>query len=193
MSRNPFPPLRTPATVPAVVIRPCVPGDEAALALVGQASFLEAFAGVLPGSDILAHCERQHAAAVYHGWLRDGVSALWLAETEPGGAPVGYLVLTRPDLPLPELGSGDVEVKRVYLLHRFQGGGLGRRLMQAAEDHARGCGRRRLLLGVYARNADAIGFYQRLGYRPVGTRTFLVGHHRYDDLILGRDLHAAPA
>ena len=32
----------------SITIRPCVPGDEAALALVGQATFLETYAGVLP-------------------------------------------------------------------------------------------------------------------------------------------------
>lgn len=41
----------------SVTIRPCVAGDEAALALVGQATFLETYAGVLPAGDILSHCK----------------------------------------------------------------------------------------------------------------------------------------
>ncbi len=99
---------------------------------MGQATFLEAFAGVISGQDILAHCRQQHAVDKYAAWLRDAASAVWLAETEPGRAPVGYLVLTTPDLPLPDLGPADAEVKRIYLFHRFQGQGMGRLLMEAA-------------------------------------------------------------
>lgn len=171
-------------------LRRCVPGDEVMLSLVGQAAFLEAFAGVLPGADIRAHCEKQHGAEKYATYLRDGRTAVWIAEVEPGNAPVGYLVLTTPELPLTDITADDWEVKRVYLLHRFQGGGLGARLMHTAREHALGLRARRLLLGVYARNAAAIGFYERLGYRRIGTRQFQVGQNVYDDLILGLDLHA---
>ena len=52
-----------------IALRCCVPGDEEALALVGAATFLETFAGLLTGPDILAHCRVQHAAAnMRHGW-----------------------------------------------------------------------------------------------------------------------------
>jgi diamine N-acetyltransferase len=39
--------------------------DAAALSLLGQATFLEAFAGILNGPDILAHCAKAHSADVY--------------------------------------------------------------------------------------------------------------------------------
>ncbi|MDO8540826.1 MAG: GNAT family N-acetyltransferase [Opitutaceae bacterium] len=170
------------------VIRKCAPGDEDDLSLVGQAAFLEAFAGVVSGRDILAHCRRQHATEKYAAWLRDANSAVWMVEVNPGRAPVGYLVLTAPDLPLADIGPGDLEIKRVYLLHRFQGGGIGARLMNAARDHAIARGSRRLLLGVYSGNIAAIGFYERLGYKRVGTRPFKVGENTYNDLIFSLGL-----
>jgi ribosomal protein S18 acetylase RimI-like enzyme len=168
-----------------VTIRRCGPGDEIALSIVGQASFLDTFAGILSGKDILGHCVRQHSSEKYSAWLRNGESAVWIAEVEPGQAPVGYLVLTKPDLPLVDISPDDAEVKRVYLLSRFRGAGLGRRLMQEAETNARvrGCGR--LLLGVYSGNGAAISFYEKLGYERVGERTFTVGDNTYHDFILG--------
>lgn len=171
-----------------ITIRRCTAGDEVALSIVGQASFLDTFAGVLAGKDILDHCVRQHSSEKYAAWLREAASTVWIAEVEPGRAPVGYLVLTKPDLPLPEISAEDVEVKRVYLLSRFRGAGVGRRLMLEAETYARSRGTRRLLLGVYSGNSAAISFYERLGYERVGERSFTVGENTYHDFILAKPL-----
>jgi diamine N-acetyltransferase len=168
----------------AVSVRRCVVGDAVALSIVGQASFLEAFAGTISGNDIIGHCVRQHSVENYETYLRDPATTVWLAEATSGQAPVGYLVLTTPDLPLPDITAHDAEVKRIYLLHRFQGGGLGARLMHEAQSFAAAQGILRLLLGVYSRNTAAISFYERLGYRRVGTRQFKVGDNAYDDLIM---------
>jgi diamine N-acetyltransferase len=176
-------------------IRLCGPGDEQALALVGQATFLEAFAGVLEGADILLHCETQHSPASYRVLLDNSRARTWMAEMQPGGAPVGYLVVAPANLPLPDLSADDLEVKRIYLLHSVQGRGLGKQLMNEAIGYARRAGSRRLLLGVYGHNDQAIGFYQMIGFRQVGVRKFRVGRNEYDDLVLGLDLpttlHAA--
>lgn len=165
-------------------VRRCTHGDEAALALVGQATFLETFAGILDGKDIVAHCEHAHAVGLYRDWLADPAYALWLIESHPGSAPVGYMVVAPAQLPLPD-SAGDLEVKRIYLLGKFQGGGLGKRLIASAITHSRAAGARRLLLGVYAHNKPAIGFYLRAGFRELGCRKFNVGGKDYDDNIMG--------
>jgi ribosomal protein S18 acetylase RimI-like enzyme len=165
-------------------IRPCVLGDEAALALVGQATFLETFAGILDGKDIVVHCTHAHSVEVYRKWLSDSNCALWLVETSPGSAPVGYMIVAPPDLPLPDT-AGDLELKRIYLLGKFQGRGLGKRLVSTAITHSISARARRLLLGVYAHNEPAIGFYKHLGFKKLGARRFNVGGAHYDDSIMG--------
>ena len=171
----------------SITIRPCVVGDEAALALVGQATFLETYAGVLPAADILSHCRTQHGEALYAEWLAKPGYRLWLAEMDEGGAPVGYAALTPPDLPV-ATGEGDVELKRIYLLNRFHGTGLGGRLMATALESAAQAGFTRMLLGVFGGNARAIAFYARQGYVEAGVRKFRVGANEYDDLVLARAL-----
>ena len=163
-------------------------GDAAALALLGQATFLDTFAGILQGADILAHCQRQHAPELYRDWLANPDKHIWLAEVAPGAAPVGYLVLSPPDLPDVAPQAGDLEIKRIYLLHRFQGQRIGQRLMQAAFAHARNMGARRMLLGVYGENHAALAFYARCGFSVVGQRVFRVGLRDYHDQILGMAL-----
>jgi ribosomal protein S18 acetylase RimI-like enzyme len=169
-------------------VRPCVPGDEASLALIGQATFLETFAGILDGKDIVAHCAQAHTAEMYRAWLADSSYALWLVESSPGNAPVGFMVVAPPQLPLLDT-AGDLELKRIYLLGRFQGGGLGKRLIATAVAHSIAANAKRLLLGVHANNGSAIAFYERVGFSGLGTRKFKVGGKDYDDNIMGLSLN----
>ncbi len=112
----------------------------------------------------------------------------WVAESAPGNAPVGYALCTAPDLPLPDLGPGDYELRRIYLLHRFQGTGIGRALMQQAVQSATDQGYARLLLGVYGKNHAALAFYERAGFTQVGERFFTVGKTTHHDAVMARPL-----
>lgn len=165
-------------------LRPCGPGDEEKLALVGAASFLEAFAGFLPGEDVLLHCRNQHSAKKYAAMLADAETHACVANVKD--APVGYALLCPPDLPIP-VTNDDIELKRIYLLHRFQGSGIGAALMDWSIEKARALGKRRLLLGVNAEN-KAVEFYQRQGFEHAGTRKFQVGTMLCDDLIMARKI-----
>jgi len=155
------------------------------LALVGAATFLETFAGILDGVAIVGHCTREHAPAAYKAYLGEGAVA-WLGETEVGAGPVGYALLAAAKLPGAE--PGDFELKRIYVLSRFQGSGLGRGLMEAAIDRAAGAGATRLLLGVYKGNERALAFYARNGFVRIAERLFQVGDRQYEDLVLARPL-----
>lgn len=173
-----------PCMTNEVNIRICNHGDENTLSLIGQATFLESFAGLLEGNDILGHCANQHASTVYRGWLEQVNTKIWMAEIEPGNAPIGYLVLVPPILPIVEPQVDDLEIKRLYLLHPFQGVGIGKRLMQEALSYARNQNCRRVLLEVYSGNTSAIAFYQRLGFVNVGKRSFKVINNYYEHIAL---------
>jgi len=170
---------------PAWTIREAGADDAAALALIGAATFLETFAGILDGDAIVGHCTAQHNAAAYAAYLAAGARA-WLAEAQPGGAPIGFALVGKPDLAAAL--DGDIELKRIYSLSRFHGSGLGAALMQRALEAAQG--HRRLLLGVYAQNDRALAFYRKQGFADLGTRQFNVGGKLYDDLVLARPLAA---
>ncbi|MEL6362832.1 MAG: N-acetyltransferase [Pseudomonadota bacterium] len=162
-------------------IRPCTQEDVDALSLVGQATFLEAFAGVLEGRDIIAHCLRQHSAIAYQEILRANGSCGWLVEMK--GAPVGYAIVQSPDLPV-DLMEGDVELKRIYLLGSARGNGLGAKLLEKARAFTSANGGGRLLLGVYKGNTSAIEFYRKTGFHEIGERLFRVGDNSYADSVL---------
>jgi len=170
-------------------LRRGVPGDEHTLALVGAATFLDAFIHDIPGPALVSHCQTQHSAEVYASYLAadDPRTAGWLAEHAETGAPIGYAVTCPPDLP-GNPGPKDVEVKRIYCLSRVHGMGAGRALMDAAIAHAKGLGAPRLWLGTYEENARAVAFYKKVGFETVGARQFQVGDQLFDDIVMAKTL-----
>ena len=178
----------TAERVDEIVVRQASVEDAAMLALVGAATFLDGFAGVLPGEAMVAHAARHHVAEVYAKSLKHPDVAAWLAVTANGGAPIGYAMLTPPDLPEETMLAGDVELKRIYALSRFHGTGVAQRLMDTALAEAAVRGARRVTLGVYAGNARALRFYERNGFRQIGTRQFTVGSLVCDDFVMGRPM-----
>ena len=192
-------------SAPEVQFRQCSAGpahsadasnDAATLALVGAATFLEAFAGRLPGDAILGHCRRNHTEAAYAHYLAQPATRAWVAEAMPGAAPIGYALVTAPEFAPELLQPGDTELKRIYVFSRFyaarqpteSGPAPGQRLMNLAIEQARADGHKRLLLGTHRENTRAIAFYLKNAFETIGTRTFQVGPSIFDDLVLARTL-----
>lgn len=168
-------------------LRRAVPDDADALSVIGTATFLESYAGVIDGAGLVRHCADHQSSAAYAEALTKPDHALWLAETPPGRAPVGYLHLSPPDLPV-DTRADDLEIKRIYVLATLQRSGLGRELLNAAALCARARKARRLLLGVYKKNDTALAFYDRVGFERVGERDFDVGGVTYQDWVLAKRL-----
>ena len=196
-------PAEEPALEP-VTLRHATTDDAAALALVGAATFLEAFTWMLPGADIIAHCAKNHTAESYRAALTKPNTRISLVETATGRTPVGYAMLTDPDLAGFQLQRGDIELKRIYLLSRFRSRryapvldaigqpqpdlSAGQALMNAAIADAESLGCKRLLLGTNENNQRACAFYRRNGFTEAGTRTFQVGSQCCCDLIFARPI-----
>ena len=157
--------------------------DPAALAEVARATFLQTYAHMIPWADLLAHNASQNSVSHFQSRLEAG-DAAWLATHPTTGCPVGFALLSPPDLPV-ATDPRDQELKRIYLLHRFHGTGAGRALLDAVEAEARRRAKGRLLLGVYHEN-PTIAWYKRQGFTEVGERSFTVGSRTFRDLILGK-------
>ncbi len=166
-------------------LRRATVADAAKLSLVGGASFLESFAHDHPGDALVAHVAERHDAALYRRWLADPEWALWIVE-EAEGAPIGYAMLGPPELP--GCAPGDLELKRIYILHRWHGTGLGGALYRAVETEARTRGATRLILAVYKQNIAAQGFYSRQGFAEIDRTVFMVGDVPFEDLVVAKGI-----
>jgi diamine N-acetyltransferase len=124
--------------------------------------------------------------AFYAGKLADTDTDIIIGET-PLGAPVAYAMLCPPDL-TEFARNGDWELKRIYLLGPWQGGGNGKALMNEALAVARERNARRLLLAVYQSNDRGIAFYKRNGFEAIGETVFMVADVPFCDLVFAREL-----
>jgi diamine N-acetyltransferase len=167
-------------------VRRATADDAETLALVATATFLDTYAGIVAGPDLVAHCAAHNTAAKFAAWASDPRGAVVLAEA-PGGAPLGYTLLTRPDLP-GDITPADIELKRIYALSRTHGSGLGAALMARALQDAAALGYARVVLGTAVWNHRARAFYERNGFVLIGERRFTVGSTVYEDVVYGRVL-----
>lgn len=155
--------------------RQCVPGDEAALSVLGGATFLETYALSANGADILAYVAQEHTIEAYRSMLVDPQIKVWAAETDEGKSLIGFVVLATSDPADPTAG----EIKRLYVLHRFHGTGLGTRLLKEAVQTAKADGCKKLSLIVQDLNASAENFYRRFGFEIVHVEPCRVGTTDY--------------
>lgn len=161
--------------------------DADALSLVAGATFLEAYSSFMACDDMFDHLRAKASSDRFRAWISDGASIVTLAETPVGRAPLGYTVLTRPDLPV-EAQTGDIELLRIYTLATSWGSGLGTALMERALADAHGAGFTRMLLGTHPENFRAHRFYQRFGFSVIGQRIFRVGKAEFLDPVFARAL-----
>lgn len=164
------------------------PDDAEALAHLGAATFLASFAFDHPGKPLIAHLNTEHSADYYSAKLANPDVDIVIGET-PLGAPVGYVMLVPPEHPDLQQ-TGDWELKRIYLLGPWQGGGNGRALLQQAIDVAVARQARRLILAVYESNERAIAFYEREGFAYIGETIFMVGETPFRDMVYAKVIEA---
>ncbi|MGH2570074.1 MAG: GNAT family N-acetyltransferase [bacterium] len=105
-----------------------------------------------------------------------------------GEVPCGYATIRIGDLPACVVGPEPVELLRIYLTADAMGRGHGSALLRSCLEEARRWRRETMWLGVWEENARAIIFYERWGFRRVGTHEFVFGGKAYDDLVMARSI-----
>jgi ribosomal protein S18 acetylase RimI-like enzyme len=89
------------------------------------------------------------------------------------------------------IDDGGIELKRIYILERVWGTGVGERLLNFCIEKARERGFKFIWLGVWEENARALKFYSKYGFTQVGTVTFPYGKTVGINKVLKLPLHPA--
>ena len=103
------------------------------------------------------------------GWLaKSALLAAWVATLD--GRLAGHVCLSRAGAgdTAAQFGDGAAMVSRLFVSPAARGHGIGAALLRQAVRDARQRGLRPVL-EVLATSSSTIAFYQRLGWRPVGS------------------------
>ncbi|MEJ7809311.1 MAG: GNAT family N-acetyltransferase [Gemmatimonadaceae bacterium] len=168
-------------------IRLATAGDAPLLTGVSAALFAQAFAADNRPEDMAAYLAGAFAEDKQRAELEDPEGRVWLAEG-PQGEPVGYAHL-RLGARSPAVHSArPAELARIYADRAWHGRGVGPELLAACIGAARAWEADVLWLAVWERNARAIAFYERHGFRAVGSQSFRLGTDDQRDRVMARPL-----
>lgn len=153
--------------------------DAAQLAALAERTFRETFAKDNRAEDMDRFTKSVYGEDKQRREIEDPAMVTLLAERD--GAMIAFAQLKRLD-------EEDVEILRFYVDARWHGQGVAQELMRATEDAARELGATTVRLGVWERNARAIAFYAKCGYRDAGAQPFLLGSDLQTDRVMVKEL-----
>ncbi|KKE78247.1 GNAT family N-acetyltransferase [Bacilli bacterium] len=96
----------------------------------------------------------------------------------------GYLKVNVNEAQTEEMGKEALEIERIYIKKEFQKKGLGRHLLNKGLTVAKDQNKRKIWLGVWEHNVNAIHFYHKAGFVQTGTHSFYMGEEAQTDLIM---------
>jgi ribosomal protein S18 acetylase RimI-like enzyme len=163
-------------------IRRGVQGDAAALAEFAARSYAETFGDATTPADLAMHLASAYGLHQQTEELTNIDLVTLLAECANRLA--GYAQVRFHMPPDCVTDEGAVELWRFYVDKPWHGRGLARLLMEAVQAAARDLRGHILWLGVWERNWRAIRFYEKCGFRDVGTHSFWVGTDEQTDRIM---------
>ena len=118
--------------------------------------------------------------------LADDKNIFLIAEI--GDEAAGYSKIIIDNIEPGVTADRPVELSRLYSHQKHLGQGVGQSLMDACFERARVENRDVMWLGVWEYNPRAQRFYEKNGFRVVGSHVFLLGKDAQTDLLMQREL-----
>lgn len=169
-----------------VSVRTARPDEAETIAALAARTFHGAFDATNDPAAMAAYVEKAFSVAQIRAELADPANQFLLAEAEGVAGPVGYAKLRVGKTDPAVQGPQPIEIERIYAEQAAVGTGVGAALMAACLARAVEGGYRTVWLGVWELNPRAIAFYERWGFRTVGTHPFVLGDEHQTDLVMAR-------
>jgi ribosomal protein S18 acetylase RimI-like enzyme len=167
-----------------VTFRVATISDAITIARIGAETFKVAFGLDNTPEDMEEYLAANFSRDVIRDLLAEASSTFLLGYE--GGKVIGYAMLRKGAPPSSVMGSSPIELVRFYVVEGFLGLGYGSELMRACLAKAQEMGHATIWLGVWEKNDRAVRFYEKWGFRKVGTKRFILGRDVQRDFIMQR-------
>ena len=173
------------------VIRTATADDAGSLAELAAVTFPLACPPGSDPKDIEAHLAGTLSTDNFRAYLSDASATVLVIDVDGGLR--GYSLLVARPAHDPDVASvltelPSTELSKCYVHPDHHGLGAAAELMHASIRAAAAAGARGLWLGVNSQNARAIRFYEKSGFRRVGTKSFKLGSTVEHDFLMERSV-----
>jgi ribosomal protein S18 acetylase RimI-like enzyme len=176
------------STASEFAVRRCSDADAPMLAELAARLFTEAYGPTHPEPELSRYLARSFSVDKVRAEIaQDGVT-MFVAIDE-SARPIGYAFLRKTtELPDGVSSRNSFEVVRFYVEAAAQGRGVGAALMHECFGESRQGGADTIWLQVWKEAPWAIRFYDRMGFKVVGSALFYFGEQIGNDHIMSRAL-----
>ena len=157
-------------------------GDAAALAILLERTFRDAFEAVNTAADMDLHCQTNYTETIQAAEIVNPVMTTLVCEHE--ARLIGVVQLHWGEAPSCVVADRPGEIQRFYVDKEWHGAGVARSLMNEALSVMRSKRVDQVWLGVWEHNPRAQAFYRKFGFNEVGEHIFMVGSDPQRDVVM---------
>lgn len=169
-----------------IIIRKVESSELDELLAIGKTTFTESFASQNTKADFELYMSKNFSREKFSSEYDNPHSRFFFACQ--GDEIVGYLKINVGDAQTDDTMEEALEVERIYVLAQHQGKRIGQLLFDKAIELAIEEGYKRVWLGVWDKNVDAIRFYERNGFFKYSTHPFKLGDDDQTDILMKLEL-----
>lgn len=166
----------------AMELKACTPDDLQCLQEISWETFEDTFGEQNSPENMEAYLEKAFSTERLKNELAESGSRFFFLEAD--GVPAGYLKVNTGDAQTEAMGEDSLEIERIYIRSKHQRQGLGKVLLDEAIRLAREEGKKKVWLGVWELNENALAFYRKTGFVQTGVHSFYMGDEEQTDLIM---------
>ena len=165
-----------------ITIKKCILEDSLDLQAISMETFTDTFKDQNSPEHLNAYLERAYNVNQLEQELANQSSQFFFVYFNQEVA--GYMKINTGDAQSEAMGNDSLEVERIYVKKKFQKHGLGKHLMNKAMEIALQEKKKKIWLGVWEDNENAIAFYQKKGFVQTDSHSFFMGDDEQVDLIM---------
>ncbi|AEI42352.1 GNAT family N-acetyltransferase [Paenibacillus mucilaginosus] len=169
-----------------ITIKKCTLEDSRTLQEISYETFNETFKDQNSPDNIKTYLERAFNINQLETELSHPFSQFFFVYFHNEAA--GYVKVNANDAQSEVMGNEYLEIERIYIKSKFQKHGLGKVLLNKAMEIALECEKKKIWLGVWEKNENAIAFYKKMGFVQTGSHTFHMGDEEQIDFIMTKTL-----
>jgi diamine N-acetyltransferase len=158
-----------------ITVKVAAPEDARLISAVATVSFYEAYFEQDDPHTLADYLAETFSEAAIAADLASPDNTYLIARSR--GRVVGYAKLRDAETHESVRSDKAIEIQRFYLIERVWGKGVGDVLLDECIAHARSIGKNVLWLGVWEENMRGQSFYNRRGFKQVGTVLFPYGEN----------------